>query len=345
MVYTAPAVANIYDVARRARVSVATVSAVVNDSAYVSPLLKSRVLGAVRELGYQPNLLARSLAKRQTRTIGMIVPDIANPFWPEVVRGAEDRAHAAGYTLLLSNSDDDPGKEALYLSLFLAKRVDGILLAKAPGRLSREMTAQLKATSTALVLLMRSTPGLRCDSVLLDDQDAAYEGVSHLLRLGYRRIGFIEGPDRVTTAQRRAAGFRQALKDSSVKIDPALFYVGDFRVKSGYNAGLVLLKRKPDAIFISNYLMAVGFMKAMRQYRLRCPQDIAIVTCDDHPWMDAFSPQLTTVNFPKYDLGSEAARVLIERLADPARRPERLELKSSLCIRESCGHALREAVV
>lgn len=345
MVYTAPAVANIYDVARKARVSVATVSAVVNDSAYVSPLLKTRVLGAVRELGYRPNLLARSLAKSQTRTIGMIVPDIANPFWPEVVRGAEDRAHTAGYTLLLSNSDDDPAKEALYLNLFLAKRVDGVLLAKAPGRVSREIAAQVKASGTCIVQLARSIPGLRSDAVLLDDRDAAYEGVSHLLRLGYRRIGFVEGPDRVTTARRRANGFRQALKDNGVRFDPALFYEGDFRVKSGYNAGLVLLKRKPEALFISNYLMTVGFMKAMRQYRLRCPHDVAIVTCDDHPWLDAFSPQMTTVNFPKYELGSEAARVLVERLADRERRPVSLELKSSLCIRESCGQALREAVV
>jgi LacI family transcriptional regulator len=338
-------VANIYDVARKARVSVATVSAVVNDSAYVSPLLKARVLGAVRDLGYHPNLLARSLAKRQTRTIGVIVPDIVNPFWPEVIRGAEDRAHASGYTLLLSNSDDNPEKEALYLNLFLAKRVDGVLLAKAPGKLSRDITAQLKAAGTALVQLIRTTPGLRYDAVLLDDYDAAYEGVSHLVRLGYRRIGFIEGPEQVSTAQRRANGYRQALRDNAIRFDPSLFYVGDFRVKSGYNAGLVLLKRKPDALFISNYLMAVGFIKAMRQYRLRCPHDIAIVTCDDHPWIDGFSPQLTTVNFPKYELGSEAARVLIERLGSPDRRAERLELKSSLCIRESCGHALREAVV
>jgi LacI family transcriptional regulator len=338
-------VANIYDVARKAGVSVATVSAVVNDSTYVSPQLKSRVLAAVRDLGYQPNLLARSLAKRQTRTIGVIVPDVANPFWPEVVRGAEDRAHAAGYTIVLSNSDDDPEKEALYLNLFLAKRVDGVLLAKAPGKLSREVTAQFKATGTAVVQLLRTNPGTRYDAVVLDDRDAAYEGVSHLIRLGYRRIGFVEGPDTVSTGQLRASGFRQALKDHKIKLDSGLFYVGDFRVKSGYNAGLVLLKRKPDAVFISNYLMAVGFLKAMRQYRLRCPQDIAIVTCDDHPWMDVFSPQLTTVNFPKYEVGSEAARVLIERIADPDRRPQRLELKSSLCIRESCGHALREVLV
>lgn len=325
--------------------SVATVSAVVNDSTYVSPHLKARVLAAVRELGYQPNLLARSLAKRQTRSIGVIVPDIANPFWPEVVRGAEDRAHEAGYTLLLSNSDDDPEKEAIYLNLFLAKRVDGVLLAKAPGKLSKEFVSRLKAAGTAVVQLLRTTPGFRYDAVVMDDRDAAYEGVSHLIRLGYRRIGFVEGPDTASTGQLRASGFRQALKDNKIKLDPGLFYVGDFRVKSGYNAGLVLLKRKPDAVFISNYLMAVGFLKAMRQYRMRCPQDIAIVTCDDHPWMDVFAPQLTTVNFPKYEVGSEAARVLIDRIGDRGRRPQRLELKSSLCIRESCGHALREALV
>src|SRR5437667_8178294 len=122
--------ANIYDVARKARVSAATVSAVVNESAYVSPVLTKRVRAAIHDLGYRPNLLARSLAKQTSHMIGMIVPDIANPFWPEVVRGAEDKAHEAGYTLLLSNTDDDAGKEALYVNVFLAKRVDAILMAK-----------------------------------------------------------------------------------------------------------------------------------------------------------------------------------------------------------------------
>src|SRR3989442_10676723 len=128
--------ANIYDVARKARVSAATVSAVVNESAYVSPVLKKRVRAAIHDLGYRPNLLARSLAKQTSHMIGMIVPDIANPFWPEVVRGAEDQAHAAGYSLLLASSDDDQKKEEVYLNLFLSKRVDGILLAKAPGPIS-----------------------------------------------------------------------------------------------------------------------------------------------------------------------------------------------------------------
>jgi DNA-binding LacI/PurR family transcriptional regulator len=151
----------------------------------------------------------------------------------------------------------------------------------------------------------------------------------------------ITGPARVTTAQRRLAGYRQALKEWNVKPDPALSYEGDFRVKSGYTAGLELLKRKPEAVFVSNYLMAVGLMKAVRQYQLRCPQDVAIVTCDDHPWVESFSPQLTTVNFPKYELGSEAARVLIERVQDPKKAVERLELHSTLEIRESCGYHMR----
>jgi LacI family transcriptional regulator len=334
--------ANIYDVARRAKVSVATVSAVVNESAYVSPGLKSRVLKAIQDLNYKPNLLARSLATQQSHMLGMIVPDIANPFWPEVVRGAEDRAHASGYTLLLSNSDDDSRKEDLYLNLFLAKRVDGVLIAKAPGVLSDAIVSHLRSSEVPLVQLLRTTPGTSFDAVLLDDQPAAYEAVSHLLRLDYRRIAIIAGPAPVDTAQRRLAGYKQALKDWKVRVDPALCYEGDFRVKSGYIAGLELLKRKPEAVFVSNYLMAVGLMKAVRQYQLRCPQDVAIVTCDDHPWVESFSPPLTTVNFPKYELGSEAARVLIERIQDPSRTVETLELHSTLEIRESCGFQLRQ---
>src|SRR5260221_9979362 len=152
---------NIYDVASRARVSAATVSAVLNDSAFVSTALKARVRAAVDALGYAPNLLARSLAKQRTHTLGMIVPDIANPFFPEVVRGAEDTAHAAGYTLLIASSDNDPKKEEVYLRLFLAKRADGVMLTKAPGRLSRELANAYAGARVPIVLLARSVPGFK----------------------------------------------------------------------------------------------------------------------------------------------------------------------------------------
>src|SRR4029079_3062032 len=194
---------NIYDVAKRARVSVATVSAVLNESAFVSDALKTRVHAAVDALGYHPNLLARSMAKQRTQTVGMIVPDIANPFFPEVVRGAEDTAHAGGYTLLIASSDNDLKKEEVYLRLFLAKRVDGIILTKAPGRLPQELQHSLAKAGVPVVLLARTVPGFATDVVELDDKGAAYEGVTHLLRLGYRRVGFIGGLRGARTSRRR----------------------------------------------------------------------------------------------------------------------------------------------
>ena len=334
---------NIYDVARRARVSAATVSAVLNESAFVSPGLKARVQAAVATLGYEPNLLARGLAKRQTKTIGMIVPDIANPFFPEVVRGAEDTVQTAGYTLLIASTDNDVEKEKLYLRLFLAKRVDGVILTKAPGRFPPDLQRAFARAGVPIVLLARTVPGFATDTVEMDDRGAAYEGVMHLRRLGYRRIGFIGGLHGASTSRRRLDGYRAALRDARLRFDPALVVEGDFRVESGYRAGLELLKRRPDAVFVGNYLMTVGFMEALRQYRMRCPDDVAVVTCDDHPWLDAFSPRLTTIDLPKRELGAAAARLLVDRLARRGGRPRIVTLKNALRVRESCGCALREA--
>jgi LacI family transcriptional regulator len=338
--------ANIYDVASAARVSVATVSAVVNGSAYVSPGLKARVEAAIKRLGYQPNLLARGLAKQQSRTIGMIVLNIANPFWPEVVRGVEDEAHARGYTLLLASNDDDPKKDARYINLFLAKRVDAILLTKAVGPFAPGAAEQLESAGIPIVQLMRSSPLVASDTILVDEPGGSYEAVTHLLRLNYRRVAMINGLPNVSTSRRRLAGYRSALKDWGAPFDPSLVVAGDYRVDSGYSCGIEILKRKPDAVFIANYLMSVGFMRALRQYQLRCPEDLAIVTCDDHPWLDSFVPRLTTVNLPKLELGQEGARVLFDRLAASAERrrapkPRTIVLKTSLCIRESCGYDRR----
>jgi LacI family transcriptional regulator len=333
---------NIYDVAHHADVSVATVSAVVNGTAYVSPRLKTRVEAAIKALGYQPNQLARGLATQQSRTMGMIVPDIANPFFPEVVRGAEDAAYAAGYTLLIASSDNDLKKEELYLRLFLSKRVDGVILTKAPGRLSPDVRRAFAAAAVSIVLLARTVPGLAADVVEMDDHGAAYEGVTHLHRLGYRRIAFIGGLSGTSTSRRRLDGYRAALRAAKLRFDPLLVAAGDFRVESGYRAGLELLKRRPDAVFVANYLMTVGFMEALRQYRMRCPDDVAVVTCDDHPWLDAFSPRLTTIDLPKRELGAAAAQLLVERIAHPRGRRRTVTLKNALRVRESCGCAPRQ---
>ena len=153
---------------------------------------------------------------------------------------------------------------------------------------------------------MRLGTGLRSDVVTVDEEGGAYEAVTHLLRLGYARIGMLNGPN-VSTSRRRLAGYRQALAGVAASASiPSLVVASDFRVEAGYESGITLLRRRPDAVFVANYLMAVGFMQALRQYQLRCPEDIGIVTCDDHPWLDAFAPRLTTINLPKY--GDRAAR-------------------------------------
>jgi DNA-binding LacI/PurR family transcriptional regulator len=193
------------------------------------------------------------------------------------------------------------------------------------------------------VLLARTVPGFATDVVELDDKGAAYEGVTHLLRLGYRRVGFIGGLRGASTSRKRLDGYRAALRDWKLKVDRALVVEGDFRVESGYQAGLSLLKARPDAVFIANYLMTVGFMEALRQYRLRCPEDVALVTCDDYPWMDSFSPRLTTIDLPKRELGAAAAQLLIERIAKKGGRPRAVKLKNAMRVRESCGCALRGA--
>jgi LacI family transcriptional regulator len=303
------------------------------------------VEAAIQQLQYHPNLVARSLAQQRTRTLGMVALNIANPFWPAVVRGVEDAARARGYELLLANSDDDPEKEAQCLRLFLAKRVDGILLTKACGRLPADVVAQLKASHVPFVQLMRLGPGLRSDVVTVDEEGGAYEAVAHLLRLGYERVGMLNGPN-VSTSQRRLDGYREALAAWRRPYEPDLVVPSDFRVEAGYESGITLLKRKPDAVFVANYLMVVGFMQALRQYQLRCPEDIGIVTCDDHPWLDSFAPRLTTINLPKYEIGRRAAELLVESLEPSNGAPKRrnvktVTLKTSLRIRESCGYELR----
>ena len=337
--------ATIYDVAKRARVSAATVSAVLNDSAFVSGALRARVLAAVKALEYQPNLLARGLAQRRTQTLAMIVPDIANPFFPQVVRGAEDAARAAGYSVVLASTDNDAAREELYLNLFLARRVDGILLTKAPAPLRREMAAALRRAAVPVVQLARTVAGLRADAVLMDDRGAAYEAVAHLARLGYRRVAMIGGIAGASTSRQRLAGYRAALEAHGLPYDASIVAPGDYQVESGYRAALGLLKRQPEAIFVSNYLMTVGVMKALRQYRVRCPQDLALVTCDDYPWLDYFAPRLTTIDLPKQQLGAEAARLLVDRLARGGRDYQTVTLPATLCVRESCGAALREAAL
>jgi LacI family transcriptional regulator len=332
--------ASIYDVAQAARVSVFTVSAVVNKKSHVGKKLRERVEAAIHELHYRPNLLARSLAKQRTCTIGMVVPDIANPFFPTVVRGAEDAAQKHGYNLLLCNSDDTLEKEESALELLLSKRVDGILLTKTAQDFTPSMRRMIAEVNTPFVLLMRTYPKLTKDAVITDDYKGAYEAVCQLARAGHRRIGLMGGALKVSNGKARWQGFRDALEVKGLAYNPELVMEGDYRIESGYRGGHALLSRRPDGVYVANYLMTVGFLKAADEMGFRCPEDFGLVSFDDYPWLALFRPRLTTVELPKYQIGFEAAELLLEKIVAPRREGVVRKLMPELRVRDSCGFRL-----
>jgi LacI family transcriptional regulator len=327
--------ATIYDVGKRAGVSVATVSSVVNNSSYVSPELRKRVEDAIHDLDYSPNLLARGLARQITLSLGVLVPDIANFFFPEVVRGVEDKAKAAGYTIILGNSDNQRDKEELYLKLFLSNRVDGILLVKAPGALNPELLRMLKKSGIPLVLLDREYTKLGTDSVVVDDVGGGYMATRHLLDLGHRRIGIIRGIPGVSTTDGRVEGYRKALTEARLRVDPALIATGDYGIDSGYAAGVQLLDQKATAVFVTNYMMTIGFLKALDERKLRTPDDISIVSYDDFVWNSVFTPRLTCIAQPKYQLGCRAAEMLLSRIQKKHTRRQSVVLTNTLQVRST----------
>jgi LacI family transcriptional regulator len=306
------------------------VSAVVNDKKHVGKKLRERVEAAIRKLNYRPNLIARSLAKQRTHTIGMIVPDIANPFFPMVVRGAEDAAQKHGYNLLLCNSDDSLAKEESSVELLLSKRVDGILLTKAAKDFRPSLRQMIKEVNIPFVLVMRTYPKLTKDAVITDDYQGAYDAVSHLARSGRRRIGLIGGPLKVSNA-------------IALPYNKELVIEGDYRIESGFRAGHSLLSHRPDGIYVANHLMTIGLLKAAEEMGLRCPEDFGLVSFDDYPWLGVFRPRLTTVELPKHQLGSEAAELLIRRISGDRSVAVVKKLQPELRIRESCGFALSVA--
>src|ERR1700682_498563 len=326
--------------ARESGVAVFTVASVVNKKSHVGKRLREDVEAAIRKLHYRPNLLARSLAKQETHTIGMIVTDISNPFFPMVVRGAEDAAQKNGYNLLLCNSDDNAEKEANALELLLSKRVDGILLTKAAADFNPAMMRMISMANIPLVLVMRTCPKLTKDAVITDDYKGAYEAVCHLARAGRQRIGLIGGPRKVSNGKARWQGFHDALLASGLRYDPELVIEGDYRLESGYRAGHVLLSHRPDGIYVANFLMTVGLLKAAEEMGLKCPEDFGLVSFDDYPWLGIFHPKLTTVELPKYQLGFEAADLLLDRIAGKGGPSVFKKLPPELRVRESCGFKL-----
>lgn len=335
--------ATLRDVARRASVSTSTVSHVLNETRFVSETTRQRVLSAMRELDYEPNAAARMLSLKRSDALGLVVSDIRNPFFASVARGVEDVAQENGYTVVLCNTDEDVTRETACLRALQTRQVDGILLASA-GVADAYVTRLVRA-GFPIVLVDRNLPGVRLPAVLLDNEGAAHSAVTHLIARGHRRIGMVSGRGPISTTTERIAGYKRALVDAGLTVQDRLIISGESTSEGGVQATTALLdlRPRPTAIFSGNNLMSIGALRALQSRGLSVPQDIALAGFDDFPfpWSDAFRPRLTTVAQPTYELGRQAAEMLVRRLREPTRsRPERIVLVGKLVVRESSG-ALR----
>jgi len=326
--------ATIRDVARRAGVSIATVSRVLNDNPRVRPPLRDRVEQAIEELDYKPSALARGMRSQSSRVIGLILPDIENPFFTSLARAIEDAAHASRYSVLLCNSDDDPQKEQVYAEVMLAERVAGVILIPA----SAELCDPLLKRNIPLVCVDRPLPDCRVDTVRLDDELGGRLATEHLIASGHRRIGLIAGLRLAIVNQERLQGYKRALEAAGISFDPALVRHGDFQESGGYRATreLLELETRPTALFVTSHLMAAGALRAIREKGLQVPQDLSVVTFGETPWLSLFTPSLTTVRSPIYEMGKEAANLLLRRIKGEApQSPVLVQLAPQLVVGES----------
>jgi LacI family transcriptional regulator len=328
----------IREVAGRARVSPTTVSHVVNATRFVSHEIRTRVLEAMTELGYHPNAVARSLRRGRTHTLGLILPDSANPYFAELGRGIEATAFGRDYSVVLCNTEGDQRRERVYLDLLAKRQVDGLLYVPAGDH--ADVLRDLLRRSLPVVLVDRDLANAPVDVVLTDKRSGACLATRHLIALGHRRVGCIGGPSSLAVSGQRLQGYRDALAEAGLPVDEGLVLRGDYHPQSGWAAArsLLAMPDPPTAIFAANDLMAIGVLRAAGELGRRVPGDLAVVGFDDIELASYTTPPLTTVSQSASEVGRAAVELLLERLADPARPPVRKTLETRLVVRASCGN-------
>jgi LacI family transcriptional regulator len=323
------------DVAREAGVSSMTVSRVINNKGDVSPETRRRVLEVVERLGYRPSSIARGLATRRTGTIGLVVPDVSNPFFADVAFGVEQLAYAEGYNVFLCNTEEDPQHELAVLHSLEEKRVDGLILCS--SRLGEDELRDVVAEHFSVVLVNRCLVGQPVRSVVLDDQAGGQMATRHLLEAGHRAIGFLSGPEVSHSGRQRAKGYRAALANFGLPYYPDWVQPCFPEVEGGYQASCDLLRMHPElsALFCYNDLVAVGVLQACAELGRRVPGDLAVVGYDDIRLAALVTPPLTTCRVPRYDLGAEAMRLLLVQITDCPEDCTEVVLQPELVIRAS----------
>jgi LacI family transcriptional regulator, repressor for deo operon, udp, cdd, tsx, nupC, and nupG len=326
--------ATIHDVAARAGVSTATVSRTLATPDLVSDEARARVLAAIKATGYTPNVAARNLRGRRTMMVLVVVPNIANAFFAEILRGIDDELVASGYGMIIGNLDNKAEREPRYVDLVFSGQVDAVLSlsARVPTADGRKMSAAGLPMATICV----GIPGSDLPFVMVDNHKAAMAAVRHLVELGHRRFGYIAGPaDNINDVQRRA-GFTAGLEAAGIDPRQAVFWPGDFYFDSGAAVGCDFLSRanRPTAIFAASDYMAIGFMNTVALGGVRVPKDVSIVGFDGIEFSDVVTPTLTTICQPRHELGRAGARLLLERLKGDT-RPASIYLDAPLLVRES----------
>lgn len=337
--------ATITDVARRARVSRATVSRVLNRYPHVRSQVRAAVQQAVRALGYRPDHVARSLARRETQTLGLVVADITNPFYAETARAIVETVRDRGYNVILCNTDNRPRLQEEYVEVLRQRRVDGIIFGSV--FLHDPVVEGLVGSGYPCIMYNRRLRSGRGNYIVLDNVRASQDLTRHLLALGHRRIGFVSGLSQLSTAGDRLRGYRAALRGAGLLVDSELIRPGGFKAVLAQRAAQELLKlpRRPTAIMAGNDLMALGVMQAAGELDLRIPEDLAVVGFDDIAIAGHRQIQLTTMAQQKAEMGRLAAEGILEIIRDPqryARQPLQQILAPTLVVRGTCG-ALKAA--
>jgi DNA-binding LacI/PurR family transcriptional regulator len=330
------------EVAKSANVSVAVASRVLGNHGYVSEEKKKKVRIAAKKLGYAPNFLARSLKTASTSCLGIVIADITTNFFTLLVRGADDVGRQNGYHLIVCNSDEDPEKERVHLEELWNRKVDGIIICPTEKNLHR--LRMFRRFGMPLVLVDRRLSQLDAVSITVDNRLGAFEGVTHLLQHGYRRIAIMKGLPGIASLEERFEGYSQALKQAGMAVDPRLIRYGELNAEiSKARAGELLeLEKRPDAFFISSEAMIIGTINAIQERGLRIPQDVGVVAFDDPLWTSILRPPLTAIRQPSYSVGTIAAQTLISQLAGKVMGPiqESITLRPELVVRGSCREEL-----
>jgi LacI family transcriptional regulator len=332
-----PSSITIHDVAAHVGVSAMTVSRVLNKSTRVAESTRLKIEEAIRQLGYVPNNLARGL-RASTRTFALIIPDVSNPFFTDIVHGAEEVAWQQGYTVFLGNTHSSAEREKHYLYKFLGHSIDGLLIAPS-GHETKATLDNVTARGIPFVLVDATVQGIKSDRVIGDNFSGAVQLTEHLISLGHKRIAYIGGRPDISTAQDRERGYKKALAKHGLEVRPAYIYSSHFRRQEGYAIAksLANLTTPPTAIFASNNELAVGVVEALRDMKLRVPQDMALVCFEDVELASALNPFLTVMAQPAKEFGRIGATYLLERILHPELPVRSTVLAPSLIVRQSCG--------